>query len=124
MARQQQRKGADGERELAGILQENGYNVKRGGSMTYGTVPDIIGLPGIHIEVKRRERLDLTGAIHQAEADAKKFHDGQPAVFHRKNRQGWLVTMTLDEWISLYERACRILPEIAGFQVKDEKGRA
>lgn len=105
MGKQQQRKGAAGETELTNILQSKGYQVHRGGSQTYGTVPDIVGLPGIHIEVKRCERLDLTGAIHQAEADAIKFHDGQPAVFHRRNRSPWLVTMTLEEWLTLYQGA-------------------
>jgi Holliday junction resolvase len=105
MGKQQQRKGADGERELALILQGKGYNVKRGGSLTYGTIPDLVGLPGVHIEVKRREKLDLLGAIRQAETDAARFHDGKPAVFHRKNRSPWLVTMTLEEWLALYEKA-------------------
>ena len=84
MGKKQQRKGADGERELADLLRAKGYDVKRGGSMTYGTIPDIVGLPDIHVEVKRQERLDLIDAIYQAETDSKKFHDGQPAVFPRK----------------------------------------
>lgn len=112
MGKRQQRKGANGERELTQILQSKGYQVKRGGSQTYGEIPDIVGLPGVHIEVKRQERLDLIGAIQQAETDAIKFKDGQPAVFHRKNRSKWLVTMSLDEWLTLYETAesCRNLP--------------
>lgn len=105
MGKQQQRKGADGERELALILQGKGYQVKRGGSLTYGTIPDLVGLDGIHIEVKRREKLDLLGAIRQAETDAARFQDGKPAVFHRKNRSPWLVTMTLEQWLALYEKA-------------------
>ena len=104
MGKQQQRKGADGERELASILQGEGFQVQRGGSLTYGTIPDLVGLPGVHIEVKRREKLDLLGAIRQAEADAARFHDGRPAVFHRKNRSPWLVTMTLEEWLALYKK--------------------
>ena len=78
--------------------------MQRGGSLTYGTIPDLVGLPGVHIEVKRREKLDLLGAIRQAEADAARFHDGRPAVFHRKNRSPWLVTMTLEEWLALYKK--------------------
>lgn len=103
MGRASQRKGADGERELAAILREHGYPAQRGGSLTYGTVPDVTGLQGIHIECKRVERLDLLGAMQQAQRDAVKFKDGKPAVFHRKNRSEWLVTMTLDDWISLYQ---------------------
>ena len=107
MSKKSQRKGADGERELALILQGKGYQVERGGSLTYGTIPDLVGLPGIHIEVKRREKLDLLGAIRQAETDAARFHDGQPAVFHRRNREPWLVTMTLEDWMQLYKAAER-----------------
>ena len=43
--RSSQRKGADGERELAALLREYGYTVKRGGSLSFGEVPDLTGLP-------------------------------------------------------------------------------
>lgn len=105
MGKQQQRKGANGERELALILQGKGFQAQRGGSMTYGTVPDISGLPGIHIEVKRREALDLPGAIRQSKTDAARFRDGIPAVFHRSNRGPWIVSMGLEEWLVLYSKA-------------------
>ena len=105
MGKMQQRKGADGEKELREILKRRGYDVTRGGSQTYGTIPDLVGLPGIHIECKRQERLDLLGAIRQAETDAARFKDGRPAVFHRRNRSPWLVTMSLDEWLGLYEES-------------------
>ncbi len=107
MGRKQQRKGAEGERELVDVLRRNGYQVERGGSQTYGTIPDVVGLPGIHIECKRQERLDLLGAIEQAETDAARFMDGRPAVFHRRNRSPWLVTMPLNEWLALYKQAER-----------------
>lgn len=102
MGKKSQRKGANGERELSLILQGYGYATERGGSQTYGTIPDIVGLPGIHIECKRVERLDLLAAMQQAQRDAARFGDGKPAVFHRKNRSEWLVTMTLEDWISLF----------------------
>ena len=105
MGKMSQRKGAVGEMELTEILKSNGYNVKRGGSLNYGAFPDVMGLPGVHIEVKRREKLNLLSAIQQAQTDAARFHDGQPAVFHRRNREPWLVTMTLDEWLTLYRKA-------------------
>ncbi len=103
MGAKSQRKGRAGETELTEILRARGYMVKRGGSQTYGTVPDLIGLPGIHVECKRVEKLDLLAAIRQAERDAEKFREGLPAVFHRRNRSPWLVTMTLDNWMKLYE---------------------
>lgn len=98
-----QRKGANGERELAALLQEQGYDVQRGGSLSFGEVPDLTGLPGIHIEVKRVERLNLHEAVEQAKRDAEWFQDGAPTVFHRRNREPWLVTMYLSDWLTYYK---------------------
>ena len=100
--RSSQRKGAGGEQELCGILQQAGYHVQRGGSMTCGSIADVVGLPGVHIEVKRVERLNLSEAMRQAVRDSQRFGDGLPAVFHRRNREQWQVTMLLDDWLSIY----------------------
>lgn len=104
MGKGQQRKGADGERELAEILEGYGYPCRRGGSLTFGDAPDIDGLPGIHVEVKRVEHLNIGRAMEQARNDASRF-GGLPAVFHRKNRGQWLVTMDLSDWMELYREA-------------------
>ncbi len=103
MGTRSQRKGADGERELAGLLRAHGYPVERGGSLTFGEVPDLTGLPGVHIEVKRAEALRLGEWMAQAERDAERFGDGAPTVFHRRSRSPWLVTMRLSDWLALYE---------------------
>lgn len=70
--------------------------------MSYGEEPDLSGLPGVHIECKRVENLNLSAALRQATADAQRFHDGLPAVFHRRNREQWVVSMRLDDWVKLY----------------------
>lgn len=102
------RKGANGEREVMSILRERGYPVERGGTQSFGERPDLYGLDGIHIEVKRRETVNLSAALAQAEADAQKFGDGLPAVFHRANRKPWTVSMPLDAWLQLYAKtACQ-----------------
>lgn len=103
MGRSAQRKGADGERELAALLRDHGYNIRRGGSLSFGNVPDLSGLPGVHIEVKRVERLNLHEAMKQAQRDSERFHDGAPAVIHRRSREPWLVTMRLEDWLAIYE---------------------
>lgn len=100
-----QAKGRRGEIELAGILQEYGYNVKPADPLNYGTIPDLTGLPGVHIECKRCEQLRLSEWMAQAERDAQRFQDGAPTIFHRKSRSPWLVTMRLVDWLNLYERA-------------------
>ncbi len=99
-----QRKGAEGERELAYVLREHGYSVQRGGSLSFGEVPDLPGLPGVHIEVKRAETLRLSEWLAQAERDAKRFGDGAPAVFFRRSRSPWCVVMKLSDWIQLYTK--------------------
>ena len=102
MSKSQQRKGRDGELELVSILNDYGFKTERGGSLTFGTLPDITGLPGIHVEVKRVEKLNIQEAMEQAVRDSERFDDGVPTVFHRRNRKGWLVTMRLDDWIRFY----------------------
>ncbi len=50
------------------------------------------------------ERLNVGEAMNQAIRDAGVFMDGAPALFHRRNRQPWLVTMQLTDWIKLYQK--------------------
>lgn len=103
--------------------------------MTFGSVPDIEGLPGIHMEVKRVERLNLWDAMAQSIRDSERFGDGVPTVFHRRNRSPWLVTMRLDDWLSLYEQGRldremknydwgRLMAEMEGLSVNGRAGVA
>ena len=103
MGKPSQRKGRAGELELARILQGRGYAVRPGRARSYGAEADVSGLPGVHVECKRQERLRLSEAVQQAVRDAERFGDGLPAVFHRRSREGWLVTMPLEGWLKLYE---------------------
>lgn len=100
--RRSQAKGANGERELAAIIRGYGYDIQRGGSLSFGEMPDLSGLCGIHIECKRCEQLRLSEWLAQAATDAQRFGDGLPAVFHRRSREGWRVTMALPDWLELY----------------------
>ena len=52
-------KGKNGERELATILREYGYDSRRGQQYCGSNGDaDVVGLPGVHIECKRVERLN------------------------------------------------------------------
>ena len=95
------RKGAAGERELAKVLRSYGYEARRGQQYcgAYGDA-DVVGLPGIHIESKRVERLDLYAAMAQAKHDANA--NELPAVIHRRNNSDWLVTMRLEYFMPIY----------------------
>lgn len=103
VGRRSKRKGATGERELAATLTEAGFECRRGYQTDGKIVADVIGLPHIRIECKRVEQLNLLKALQQAERDADPLE--LPAVFHRRNREPWQVTMTLDHWLKLYEKA-------------------
>ena len=104
MGRASQRKGRAGELELAQLLQGYGYDVQPGQAVSYGATPDLVGLSGVHIECKRNERLNVPEAMAQAARDADRFRYGAPAVFHRRNRSGWLVTMRLPDWMKMYQK--------------------
>lgn len=95
------RKGADFERKLAGILRDYGYDARRGQQYCGANGDaDVVGLPGIHIEAKAVERLNLYDAMAQSKRDARAGEI--PVVMHKKNHCNILVTMELDSFMEIY----------------------
>lgn len=92
MGNAQRIKGAEGERELVKIFIKNGIKTAHRGYVQFKQA-DVVGLPGIHVEVKRVEKLDIKKAMAQAVTESAKKDGGTPAVFHRVNRGKWFVTM-------------------------------
>jgi hypothetical protein len=93
-----QRKGKRGEIELAAVLSAMFRCDCRRGASPYlpGMIaPDVIGLPGIHVEVKRRGLFSLPSALRQSQADA--LPDETPIVAHRPNRCPWIVSVALSD---------------------------
>jgi hypothetical protein len=96
------RKGKEGEREFAHLCQTFGFQARRGQQYRGGPdSPDVVGLPFLHVEVKRRERVDLYAAMEQSELDAGVGEI--PVVAHRKNNRYWLVTLRADYFFQLYQ---------------------
>lgn len=97
-------KGAFAEREVAGILREHGYDARRGVQYSGANGDaDVVGLPGVHLEVKRRERLDLYDSMDQAKRDAR---EGEiPVVLHRRNHKKWVAIMELENFLQMYKEA-------------------
>lgn len=95
------RKGKKGELEFSNLCKEHGFNTRR--SQQYSGIngdADVVGLEGIHIEVKRVERLNIDKAMKQSIEDSK---EGEiPIVAHRRNREEWLITMKAEDWFKLY----------------------
>ena len=94
-------KGARGERELAGKLRAYGFDARRGQQYSGANGDaDVVGLPGIHIECKRVERLNIEDAMSQSKRDAR---NGEiPVVMHRKNNSEWLVTLQFESFMEMY----------------------
>lgn len=97
-------KGKRGERELATKLRELGVNGAYRAQQYCGsnTSADLLGIPQIHAEVKRCESLSLYKAYEQAKRDSGDSGD-IPTVFHRKNGKPWLVALSLEDWVRLYQ---------------------
>lgn len=91
----QRRKGANGERELAGLLRELlGADVVRNLMQARAGGCDLLGIEGWAIEVKRANRPRLMEwwlqTCQQAEATGQR-----PALFYRLDRQSWRVVVAL-----------------------------
>jgi hypothetical protein len=107
MGRASRDKGKRGERELASALRQLGFAARR--SQQYcgsSGDADLVGMPGLHIECKRAERLELYGAMAQAIGDAAPGE--APVVMHRRNNCGWLAVMRLEDFCALYRECGRL----------------
>ena len=102
------RKGKTGELALVRKLKEYGYDVRR--SQQYAGInndADVVGIDHLHIECKytAQGHGKTYEWIEQAARDKKP--DEMPVVMHKKvskeyRGNEWLVTMTLDDFITLW----------------------
>lgn len=105
MGRSQQRKGRAGEIEICRVFQAHGIPAEPGRPVSFGSTPDVTGVAGVHCEIKRCQQLRIGDWMKQATEDAQRFQDGAPTIFFRRNREPWMVCMTLEDWIQLYTKA-------------------
>lgn len=104
MGKTEQRKGRNAEREFSELLNSYGFHTQPGQPLNFGEMPDVVGLPNVHFEIKRHEATHLTEWLRQSQTDADKFHDGIAVVAHRRSRQPWIISMTVENFIKLYKR--------------------
>jgi Holliday junction resolvase len=93
-------KGKAGERELAALLRDHGFTEAHRGRQYKGTSdsPDVVGVPGTHIECKRVARLGrLYNWLEKAETECHVEDD--PVVFARGNRERWVVIMDAKDYL-------------------------
>jgi Holliday junction resolvase len=106
MGKMSRDKGKKAEREVAELCRTHGFAARRGVQYQGGPdSPDVVGLPGVHVEVKRTEKFSLYPALEQAISEQK---DGDiPAVFHRSNSRPWVVVVKAEDFLTLL-RAARV----------------
>lgn len=94
-------KGARAERELSHKLNDLGFSTRRGQQFSGANGDaDVVGIPHIHIECKNVQRLNIFDAYGQSVRDAR---EGEiPVVMHKKDRKPWLVTMSIEDWATMY----------------------
>ena len=89
-------KGAGAEREVARLLRSQGHKDARRGQQFSGLHgdADVIGVKGVHIEVKRQEKTHDELWLKQAERDATKSE--VPVVMYRRNHEKWKILIRQD----------------------------
>lgn len=105
MGKSERNKGANAEREIAKIFNENGFHARRG--QVFNKEPDVIvfDLPWLHIEVKRHEKITMPAWMKQSEEACK---DGQhPCVIFRQSRRNWWIAFPLDVALNLLKHERR-----------------
>lgn len=98
-------KGKRFEREIANFFKSYGISARRTAQFCgkTGAAGDVEGLPGIHVECKAVEKLNLETAYQQSVRDAEAAGKGEvPVVIHKKSRKPAMITMALTDWINMY----------------------
>ena len=103
MGKKEREKGKRGELALVHFLADHGLQTHRGKVFYHES--DVVGLTGIHCEVKAVERSHPLEWMRQAVEEAEKRKDGLPTVFWKKSREPWLTIMRTEDWITLYKAA-------------------
>lgn len=99
-------RGKRGELNLVHALRDAGFTEVRRTAQYCGKAgtSDVVGIEGLHVEVKNQERLNIWSALAQSQRDAEADGNGDiPAVFFKRNRSGWYVALPLLDFNKLYK---------------------
>lgn len=102
MAINSKRKGTVGERDAVHFLNSLGYDTHRTSQVSGRDSADIEGIEGLHLEIKRQEKVSIEQWLQQSERDAG-YTGGLPIVMHRRNRESWKVTLRAKVYFTLWE---------------------
>lgn len=99
-------RGKRGELSLVHALRDAGFTEARRTAQYCGKAgtSDVVGIEGLHVEVKNQERLNIWSALAQSQRDTEADGNGDiPAIFFKRNRSGWYVALPLPNFIKLYK---------------------
>jgi len=98
-------KGKRGELEVAALVRKHGFKARRGQQFSGGPgSPDVVhSIPGVHLEVKRTEKLSLYDALDQAAAESDTM--AMAVVLHRRSRKRWVAILDADDFLGLIKEA-------------------
>lgn len=101
MSRSQRDKGKRGELDADRLLRSLGFRPAKteGDQERAWNGPDLAAL---HLEIKRAERARINDWYAQAKADAG---DRMPVVLHRPSRHPWYVTLSAEDFFTIYRRS-------------------
>ena len=104
MSRMSRNKGKRGEREAAKELNRLFGLEARRAQQYCGEAgdADLIGVEGIHVEVKRVERFHMHAALEQADNDHKQGE--VPMVLTKQNLKSWVFCCYLDDLPKIIDR--------------------
>lgn len=102
-------KGQRGERDLAKVLTEAGFESKRGATQSAGAITaDVVGLPGHWCEAKFHKDHAAIRFLDQAKRDAKIKGDGDiPIALLKENGSKWHALLDLGVYLGLLRLALK-----------------
>jgi Holliday junction resolvase len=104
MSRMSRNKGKRGERDAAKELNRL-FGLKTRRAQQYcgeAGDADLLGVDGLHVEVKRTERFHMHPALEQADSDRKAGET--PLVLTRQNLKSWVFCCYLEDLPKVMER--------------------
>lgn len=102
MSKSQRQKGKVGERAVAELARANGFpNAKRTGDAQQ-VAGDIAGMPGLYVEVRRRETLNLPAWIREVETEHPP--NTLPLIAFRRSQEPWYGAVPLGDLFRVLAR--------------------
>ncbi len=94
-------RGAEAERQVADIFKAAGFRTVRRGQV-FNHESDVIGVPGLHIEVKYCKTAKVWEWLRQAELEAELKGDGVPVIWFRRPRVPFRVIVPARLFLEMY----------------------